>query len=85
MLSVIASEGGYQSFELDGAAWTWLSISLAISAVALLAGGVMMRGVLAKATGTEKMIEIAGAVQEGAMAYDRCSSRCRGLCDLRGD
>jgi K(+)-stimulated pyrophosphate-energized sodium pump len=79
MVSVIASEGGYQSFELDGAAWTWLSISLAISAVALLAGGVMMRGVLAKATGTEKMIEIAGAVQEGAMAYIKRQFRTIGM------
>ena len=69
MGGVLASEGGYQLFELDNAAWTWLGISGGVAVVALLAGVAMMRGVLAKPTGNEKMGEIAAAVQEGAMAY----------------
>ncbi len=69
MNGLLASEGGYQVFELDGAAWMWLGIAGGVAVVALIAGAVMMRGVLSKDTGTEKMEEIATAVQEGAMAY----------------
>ena len=69
MTHVLAAEGGYQIFELGGQEWFWLIFCAAISVVALGVGYVMMRGVLAKDTGTEKMNEIAEAVQEGAMAY----------------
>ena len=69
MIGLLGSEGGYQAFELDSAAWMWLGISGAIGVMAVLAGLVMMKGVLAKDTGTEKMGEIASAIQEGAMAY----------------
>jgi len=69
MVGVFASEGGYQVFELDSAAWTWLAISAAIAVAAILAGLVMMRGVLAKDVGNAKMGEIGAAIQEGAMAY----------------
>ena len=69
MIGLLGSEGGYQAFELDNAAWMWLGISGAIGVLAVLAGLVMMKSVLAKDTGTEKMGEIASAIQEGAMAY----------------
>ena len=69
MTHVLAAEGGYQIFELGGQEWFWLGFCAVISIVALGVGFVMMRGVLAKDTGTEKMNEIAEAVQEGAMAY----------------
>src|SRR3954468_6524310 len=69
MGGLLASEGGYQQFLLDNEARTWLGISVVVSLLALAIGLVMMRNVLAKDTGNEKMGEIAGAVQEGAMAY----------------
>ncbi|MCC6225832.1 MAG: sodium-translocating pyrophosphatase [Microthrixaceae bacterium] len=68
-MQAILAEGGYQPFELGDSEWIWLVFSAAVALVALAVGGVMMKGVLAKDTGTDKMGEIAGAVQEGAMAY----------------
>ncbi len=79
MVGLLAGEASYQQFELDGAAWTWLGISAAIAVSALVIGLVMMKGVLANATGTEKMGEIAGAVQEGAMAYIKRQFRTIGI------
>ena len=69
MTNLFASEGGYQLFELGSAEWFWLTFSLVVSLLALGVGAFAMKGVLAKPTGTAEMEEIAGAVQEGAMAY----------------
>ena len=69
MAQIFASEGGWQPFELGSQEWFWLAFAAAVSVIALLAGGVMMKGVLAKDTGSPEMEEIAVAVQEGAMAY----------------
>ncbi|MEZ5239573.1 MAG: sodium-translocating pyrophosphatase [Microthrixaceae bacterium] len=63
------AEGGYQDFGLAGQEWFWLLFCAAVAVIALVVGWAMMRGVLAKDAGSEKMNEIAGAVQEGAMAY----------------
>ena len=63
------AEGGYQEFSLAGQEWFWLVFCAAVAVIALVVGWAMMRGVLAKDAGSEKMNEIAGAVQEGAMAY----------------
>ncbi|MEA3018571.1 MAG: K(+)-stimulated pyrophosphate-energized sodium pump, partial [Actinomycetota bacterium] len=71
MLHVLAAEGGYQAFKLGGAEWFWLVFSAATAVLALLVGFALMRGVLAADQGTPKMIEIATAIQEGAMAYLR--------------
>ncbi len=71
MPGVLAAEGGYQVFELGGAEWFWLAFSAATAVLALLVGFSLMRGVLAAEQGTTKMIEIAGAIQEGAGAYLR--------------
>src|SRR5882672_6642937 len=68
MLS-LAAEGGYQVFTLDGAAWFWLIFSACTALLALAVGFYLMRGVLAADSGTPAMIEIADAIQEGAMAY----------------
>jgi K(+)-stimulated pyrophosphate-energized sodium pump len=69
MLHVLAAEGGYQDFTLHGAEWFWLLFSAATAVLALGVGFFLMRGVLAADQGTPKMIEIATAIQEGAMAY----------------
>ncbi|HEX7099089.1 MAG TPA: sodium-translocating pyrophosphatase [Acidimicrobiia bacterium] len=66
---VLAAEGGYQEFTLGTAEWMWLTVAAATAIAAIVAGWVMARGVLAVGQGTPKMREIAGAIQEGAMAY----------------
>ena len=71
MITVLAAEGGYQEFNLGAAEWTWLWISAVSALVAIAVGFVLSRGVLKADQGTEKMKEIALAIQEGAMAYLR--------------
>jgi K(+)-stimulated pyrophosphate-energized sodium pump len=65
----ILAEGGYQVFHLGSAEWFWLFFSATTAIVAILVGFYLMRGVLATDQGTPKMIEIALAIQIGAMAY----------------
>ena len=64
-----AAEGGYQVFELGSSEWFWLIFSACTALLALAVGMFLVRGVLAADQGTPKMIEIAAAIQEGAMAY----------------
>jgi len=71
MNPTLAAEGGYQAFTLGGAEWALLVGAAVIGAFALLLAFVLLKGVLAKEQGTDKMIEIAGAIQEGALAYLR--------------
>src|SRR5262245_60210720 len=66
-----AAEGGYQLFKLGSSEWFWLVFSAVTAIVAVLVGLSLMRGVLASDQGTPTMIEIAKAIQEGAMAYLR--------------
>ena len=65
----LAAEGGYQVFNLNGEDWFWLIFSAVTALLAIAVGFFLMRGVLAADQGTPKMIEIATAIQEGAMAY----------------
>ncbi len=69
MSALLAAEGGYQSFELGGGEWFWLIFSAATALIALAVGFYLVRAVNAADTGTDKMREIAAAIQEGAMAY----------------
>ena len=71
MIHVLAAEGGYQEFTLHGGEWFMLFFAAATAVLALIIGLVLVRGVLAADRGTPKMIEIADAIQEGAMAYLR--------------
>ncbi len=71
MTRIFAAEGGFQAFELGGAEWFWLVFSAVTALLALGVGVVLMKGVLAADQGTDTMKEIAGAIQEGAMAYLR--------------
>ncbi len=68
---VLAAEGGYQNFHLGDTEWAFLIFSAATAVLAILVGLVLVRGVLSADQGTPKMIEIASAIQEGAMAYLR--------------
>jgi K(+)-stimulated pyrophosphate-energized sodium pump len=69
MTNLLASEGGWQDFTLGGAEWFWLAFSAGTAVLAILVGFALMKGVLAADQGTPKMIEIATAIQEGALAY----------------
>ncbi|MFN8034562.1 MAG: sodium-translocating pyrophosphatase [Acidimicrobiia bacterium] len=71
MTHILASEGGFQRFDLGGAEWFWLIFALVTALLAVAVGFFLMRGVLAADQGTPKMVEIAKAIQEGAMAYLR--------------
>ena len=67
--SVLAAEGGYQAFELNGGEWFLLVLSRRPRSCAIVVGFVLAKGVLAEDEGTPKMKEIAKAIQEGASAY----------------
>src|SRR5215212_10283957 len=79
MLDVLAAEGGYQAFHLQGGEWAWLLFSAVTALLALAVGFALMRGVLAADQGTPKMIEIATAIQEGAWAYLKRQFRTIGI------
>ncbi len=79
MTQVLAAEGGYQAFTLTSTEWVWLIFAAAVAVIALLLGVVLMRGVLKQEQGTEKMQEIAGAIQEGALAYLKRQFRTIGM------
>jgi K(+)-stimulated pyrophosphate-energized sodium pump len=68
---VLAAEGGYQVFHLGDTEWAWLIFAVATAILALIVGFVLSKSVLAADQGTPKMIAIATAIQEGAMAYLR--------------
>ena len=70
-MMTLAAEGGYQAFELGGGEFAWLFFSAGTALLAIAVGFSLMKGVLAADQGTPKMIEIATAIQEGAMAYLR--------------
>ncbi len=68
-MSTVIAEGSYQVFTLGSSEWFWLVFSAASAVLAILVGFFLMKGVLAAETGTPTMVEIALAIQEGAMAY----------------
>jgi K(+)-stimulated pyrophosphate-energized sodium pump len=71
MIHVLGAEGGYQVFHMGGGEKLWLLFSALTALLAIGVGFYLMKGVLAADPGTPKMIEIALAIQEGALAYLR--------------
>jgi K(+)-stimulated pyrophosphate-energized sodium pump len=70
-MNVLATEGGFQNFHLGSTEWFWLVFSAVTALLAIGVGFTLMRGVIAADQGTASMIDIAKAIQEGAMAYLR--------------
>src|SRR5712692_5530288 len=64
---------------VTGANLTWVVVVAVIALLALAVAGWLVREVLAASQGTEKMQEIARAVQEGAAAYLRRQFRTIGI------
>ncbi len=79
LLNVLAAEGGYQEFTLGSSEWFWLIFSAVTALLALAVGAFLVRSVLDADTGTDKMREIAAAIQEGALAYLKRQFRTIGL------
>ena len=79
MTSILATEGGWQTFTLKGGEWLILGLSGASAVLALLVGWYLMIKVLQEDEGTDKMKEIAGAIQVGALAYLRRQFRTIGM------
>ncbi len=69
MTHLLAAEGGYQGFVLTGAEKAWLVVALLAAVFGIVAGLVLMRGVLRADQGTQSMKDIARAIQEGAQAF----------------
>src|SRR5712672_3159542 len=64
---------------VSGSNLTWVIIVAVVALLALGVAGVLVREVLAASQGTERMQEIAKAVQEGAAAYLRRQFRTLGV------
>src|SRR6266699_6642152 len=64
---------------VSGSNLTWVVIVAVVALLALGVAGVLVREVLAASQGTQKMQEIARAVQEGAAAYLRRQFRTLGV------
>src|ERR1700753_2845725 len=62
-----------------GSNLTWVIIVAVVALLALGVAGVLVREVLAAGQGTQRMQEIARAVQEGAAAYLRRQFRTLGV------
>jgi K(+)-stimulated pyrophosphate-energized sodium pump len=77
--SILASEGGWQTFTLKGGEWAILGLSGAAAILALLVGWFLVIQVLKQEEGTDKMKEIAEAIQVGAWAYLKRQFRTIGM------
>ena len=67
------------SVSVSGSNLTWVVIVAVVGLLALATAGALVREVLAAGQGTERMQEIARAVQEGAAAYLRRQFRTLGV------
>jgi K(+)-stimulated pyrophosphate-energized sodium pump len=74
---ILAAGGG--AVGVSGSNLTWVFVIAVIALLALAVAGWLVRDVLAADQGTEKMQEIAKAVQEGAAAYLRRQFRTLGV------
>ncbi len=79
MFGLKGALAGGGAVTVSGANLTWVVVVAVIALLALAVAGWLVRDVLAASQGTEKMQEIAHAVQEGAAAYLRRQFRTLGV------
>lgn len=79
MTSLFASEGGYQNFELGSNEQVLLFGAVGVAVLAIVVGIILAQQVLKEEQGTDQMQEIAGAIQEGALAYLKRQFRTIGI------
>src|SRR5215471_18394415 len=77
--SVLADRAGSATATVTGSNLTWVVVVAVVAVVALAVAGLLVREVLAASQGSQKMQEIAKAVQEGAAAYLRRQFRTLGV------
>ena len=77
--SALADRAATVTPTVTGSNLTWVVIVAVVALLALAVAGWLVREVLAASQGTEKMQEIAKAVQEGAAAYLRRQFRTLGV------
>ena len=70
---------GSGAISVSGSNLTWVVVVAVVALLALAVAGLLVREVLAASQGTERMQEIAQAVQEGAAAYLRRQFRTLGV------
>jgi K(+)-stimulated pyrophosphate-energized sodium pump len=75
----LAAGGSALPVSVSGGNLTWVAVVAVIALLALAVAGWLVREVLAASRGTEKMQEIATAVQEGAAAYLRRQFKTLGI------
>src|ERR1700734_646655 len=78
-MSRLLAAGTAPTATVSGSNLTWVVIVAVIGLLALGVAGALVREVLAASQGTERMQEIARAVQEGAAAYLRRQFRTLGV------
>ncbi len=70
-MSRLVTAPAANSVSVSGSNLTWVVIVAVVALLALGVAGVLVREVLAASQGTQKMQDIARAIQEGAAAYLR--------------
>src|ERR1700683_8836 len=79
MLRLVPAALGADAVSASGSNLIWVVIVAVVGLLALGVAGVLVREVLAASQGTQRMQEIARAVQEGAAAYLRRQFRTLGV------